>query len=72
MATRKLARRYAVSMGDMADRLRDYIRLWSSAEAIALHPRLFCDATKELLENLEIRIGREEEHLYPASDVVNL
>lgn len=63
--TRALAQQHVVSMGNIAENLRDYVRSWQSSEQIKADPAAFCEDTRHVLEALEIRIGREEKVLYP-------
>jgi hypothetical protein len=68
--TRALAQQYVDCMGSTAEDLRNFTLHWPTAAAIASAPKQFCDETKHLLEALEMRISREEQHLYPKVELV--
>jgi hypothetical protein len=69
--TRELAQQHVVSMGNLAENLRDYVRAWPASASIANAPEKFCTETAHMLHALESRINREERVLYPKAERVN-
>ena len=68
--TRAIAQQHIISMGSMAEQLRDYVQLWHSYDCITARPEKFCEESQRILKALETRINREERVLYPRAEAL--
>ncbi len=62
---KQLVRDFINDIGGLSARARKYMLRWSVPRLIAEHPRDFARETRELLQELSLRIEREENELYP-------
>lgn len=62
---KRLAREFIDDIGGLSARSRKYMLRWSVPRLISEHPRDFARETRELLQELSLRIEREETELYP-------